>query len=110
MGGRKHQVLVAYLKHLAVIPVHMEGDDLQSCGVIPESAGVGVRPRAGQGLALGPTRTEMKVNAGITHFTYWDGSIIWASWIIPGSPAHQCMGLTAMGAAGVELRLSSQNA
>lgn len=40
---------------VAVILVHMEGGELQSCGVIPASAGIGGRPRAGQGLALGPT-------------------------------------------------------
>lgn len=81
----------------------MERGEVQSCGMIPENAGTGGTPRAEQGLALGPTGAEMKVNAGISQFICWDGSIFQESRTIPGSPAQQCMGLTATGAARAEL-------
>lgn len=87
-GGRKPQVLVAYPKPVSLILVHVEGGELQSCRVIPASAGIGGRPRAGQGLALGPTCAEMKVNAGMSQFTPWDGSIFQGSWIIPATQVH----------------------
>lgn len=79
---------MAYPKHVSLILLHVEGGELQSRRVIPASAGTGGRPRAGQGLALGPTCAEMKVNAGMSQFTLWDGSIFQGSWIIPATQVH----------------------